>query len=920
MQVNQPLGKVLVRVIAPILIAVTGFFWLWSSASHVAGQVEDEAWSAPINLSKSGSAAEPQIISDSLNTLHVIWQDTVDSSYVHARTNEAGWSEPVAVEVPFGTRRFFPDLDPDDPTPLFKPNLAAEGDGNIHAVWIDNVLDLYHSSVQADGFEAYENWSGRVKIASQVLVSSLAAGTDGRLHVIYVQSDDLEELPAGLYYRYSDDDGNTWSTPAPLQTSSYFRLLTAETANIQLVADNGVIYVAWDDTQVGRVHLVRSADNGLTWEPVNEIDRREESDVLEAKSPADIRITAKNGLVHAAWQAGHDGLLCSQYHIWSQDGGLSWQPRERILERLLSCPSDVELLETSRTQFLMGTVSERFLAPWYGSRWGNHEDQPTLSSFVDPETLRPVAFSCGQDVLSRGDDLWVVSCGVDVTQDIWLQQRSLTALAEPSADSAWSPSLVVEEGDMPFSEPVFIFDETGRYHAFWVQTIDEADAPFGPRTTGIQYAQLQDGRWSRTALVLSSPEGKTDQPTVVSDGNGRLLAAWSGGNHGEIFFSIANAAGASLPSEWSKPMMVTMEGETAAWPAIGIDAGGTIHLVYAVPSDENRGIYLVTSTDGGTTWSEPVTVFDGAAAGWEVVNKPRLVVNAPSSLHVMWLHSPLPTSVGSDELYYARSTDGGISWSAVQRVQSSELEDADAPILWHGLISSGDRLLHRVWQEWNINRLGIWFQQSLDNGQTWEEPSQIAVLEDLPVPAALTRDTAGQFHLFYSTKTISESTRGGFIVNHRIWRDGGWQEAEGLVPDRRNVTDVRALAATSLDNQLSVILSTSVQDDPIDEVILTERLYFFRRAIELPEVAPTLPPVLTATPAPTALPEATATPEPTPTVAFPTDARPQSGGLRPGQLGGTAGIIFGLGASALLIIGLFTVIGINRARSSRMRR
>lgn len=918
MPLKLPYGKKLLGICAPVLIAVVGVLILLSSANAVVGQTQDDPWTAPINLSKSGSAAEPQIIGDSLNTVHVLWQDTVDNSFVHVRSNESGWSEPVIVEVPFGTRRFFPDLDEDEPTPLFKPTLAAGSDGIVHSIWVDDLLDLYHSSVQADGFDEYGNWTGRVKIASGILTLAFEVGAEGRLHVAYIQSADLTDLPAGLYYRYSDNNGSTWSEPTALQTSSYFRLLTTETANIQLDTDNGFVYVAWDDDQNSRVYIIRSVDNGQTWESINEIDRREEVDALDAISPRDIQVAAKDGLIHAVWQAGHDGVNCAQYSIWSRDGGQTWQPRERILDRLLNCPVDVNMLDTTTTQFIMGTVSDRFLAPWYGNRWGRHEDQPSLSSFNDPDTLRQVNFSCGQESLTRGEDLLVVSCGVDISQDIWFQQRSLADLAQPTGESAWEAPFGVAEGDRLIVEPVFIADEAGRAHAFWVQPANEAEVPFGPRSTEIQYAQWAEGRWSRPVSILSSPEGKADEPSVTVDGKGRILAVWSGGNSGELYYSQTSTTDASLPSEWSKPIQLTESNQSAASPVIALDAAGTIYIVYSIPLGDHRGIYLITSSDDGITWSDPINVFDGVTAGWEMVTEPRVEINSPGNLHILWLHSPLPTSLGGDELYYSRSTDAGASWSAAQSVKSSD-QDA-GPVVWDSIESSGDRILVRVWQEWIFNRLNFWYQHTYDNGQSWSEPTQVAVLDSLDVPAGLTVDGAGQFHLLFSRRAGEEDANLGYIIEHWILKGEQWEEAENLVPSRRIVTGIREVVAIVMDNVLSVLFSSEVKDDPIDEIIITQRLYSSHRMIDLPDVTPTPPPLLTATPTLVPSPEATATPAPTATLAFPVDTGPRPTGLLPGQLNSVAGIIFGAGAVALLIIGLFVAIGVNRVRSGKVRR
>jgi hypothetical protein len=575
-------------------------------------------------------------------------------------------------------------------------------------------------------------------------------------------------------------------------------------------------------------------------------------------------------------------------------------------------------------------VNERFLAAWRRPNWGDHEDQPTLRSFINPETFRPVIFSCGDQALTRGDELWVAGCGLDINQDIWLQRRSLTALAEASSDSVWESATSVTESVLPVAEPAYVADEEGRHHAFWVELLSEDDAPFGARTTSIHYSQFVDGRWARPVMILSSPEGKTDRPAVAVDGKGRILATWSGGNRGEIYFSHASTTGASLPSDWAKPLLVTEEEAAAASPAIGVGPDGAIYIVYAVPIGDRRGVYLVKSTDGGATWSEPLIVFDGVAAQWEVAAEPRLTIGASGDLHVLWLHGPLPTSVRGNQLYYTHSTDSGESWSAAQRVISTEQEDS--PVVWHGMVGVGEKILYRSWQEWTFNRLNIWSQESFDSGVTWSEPVQVSVIEELNVPTALIADGAGQAHLFYSTKTGIEGVNSRYVINHRIWRDGNWQEAEALIPDRRNVAAVHALAALAQNDRISVLFSATIRiNEAIEEdeknegpeavvVIATERLYYSARLMELPGVLPTPPPQMTATPTPTASPDVTATPEPTPTLVFPTDAGRQSRGLLSGQLNETAGIIFGLGAAALLVIGLFAIIGVNRFRSGKVRR
>src|SRR5688572_33064034 len=58
----------------------------WASA-----QATDDPWAAPVNLSYSGAATNPDIVSDSEGFVHVVWQDDV-GNYVYSRFDGDQWS------------------------------------------------------------------------------------------------------------------------------------------------------------------------------------------------------------------------------------------------------------------------------------------------------------------------------------------------------------------------------------------------------------------------------------------------------------------------------------------------------------------------------------------------------------------------------------------------------------------------------------------------------------------------------------------------------------------------------------------------------------------------------------------------------------------------------------------------------------
>jgi hypothetical protein len=66
-----------------------------------------------------------------------------------------------------------------------------------------------------------------------------------------------------------------------------------------------------------------------------------------------------------------------------------------------------------------------------------------------------------------------------------------------------------------------------------------------------------------------------------------------------------------------------------------------------VPLNEDRGIYLSRSLDGGTSWITPTVILDAAAAKWDSVDIPRIALDPiGDTLHVVWLRKLPPGGIG----------------------------------------------------------------------------------------------------------------------------------------------------------------------------------------------------------------------------------------------------------------------------------
>jgi hypothetical protein len=869
-------------------------------AAGVSVSAQDEgAWSSPTNLSFSGAAVQPLMIADNSGLLHLFWQDAF-AGFVYSRGDGQNWSLPQAVELPFGTRFYDPDLQPDRPVPLYTPVLRAGSDGRLHAFWLDGERALYHSQVPAGDVANFNDWTVRLQLAENALTLDALADPAGVIHLAYIRPVESNQFPAGVYYRQSRDGGTNWTSPVLLHQSPYFRSLSADNARVRLAVDGqGQVFVAWDNRLQARVMQAQSSDGGSSWQEVVEIDRRLAEDGLEAAPPGNVQLVVNGSEIHRFWQAGHEGQNCVQYHQWSADGGLTWQPRQPLFPagaggQAGGCPQSNHFLAGSDGRLLAFSVAEDgvYALAWNGSLWSPPQRQNGLDLFQDPETFYPVTLGCHQ-FAQVGDRLVVAGCDADDSggKDIWLTDLPLAPLMEqlaPAEPPAWRPLEMVAGQPGAIADPVLVADGDGRQHAFWSQVEGEASA--------IYYAGWDGSRWSQPSPVLRSPEGsQAEQPAIIFDGGNRLMAVWSSGRNGQIYFSQVETNRAAVASDWSEPMALPGPRPAAGAPDVAMDRGGTIYVAYTIGLNEDRGIYLVQSADGGQSWSAAQPVFDAAAAGWEMAGRPHLAIDAQGRLHLIWSQASLPPDSRDLSLYYARSEDGGAGWSEPNIV-------GQTVSIWSRLLAVGERSLHLLWQETDGR---LWHRFSQDSGLTWSQPARVAGLGEAVGPAALTVDGAGNPQLLQAGPG---STAGTSQVQAWTWSGDRWQADESLAPGKGTLAEIQALAAAvSPRGELAALMGGPAVESPGTVLFAAGRL------LDLPAAAATPLPALTATPPPPATATPTPQPTPTPTVAFSTGS--QNNPVLPGGSGPLSGAIIGIiPAGLIVLVALFVGIRLLRSR------
>lgn len=800
-------------------------------APQVAGQ---PGWQTPANLSRSGATTDPDLVIDNNGRYHVFWQDAIDG-LAYASGDGATWREPVVVETPFATRRAFANLDPSARTPVFDPMLVADAAGRVHAFWIDTISDpagvLLTSSAPATQLGLIDAWTQPEVLEIGALHPSATVDATNRIHLAYIRTEESADRPAGVYYRQLGNGGEGWSSPTPVYLSRYLRAVTPETANVEITAlTPDQLAIVLDDTLREQVVVSRSGNGGQSWDPPVELDRRSEQDAADAPGPSRAMVGSAGSSLVATWGSGHGAsTACVQYYRASADGGQIWSEALPVNESLPGCFTSAQFLRSGNWLLLLGSVANTigegktdqstYLAAWDGARWSEPQRQEELSDFVNPDTNQQVRLRC----LSAGlhaENLAIAGCDEGSGGDVWYLSRTLGDVATWfGAPSVWQGPARLAEVERASPIAYAVADASGSTHAFW-QAADGSD---------IFHSRWDGQAWSPAVPIISAAGPITD--LFASGGNGRLFLVWR--DPQGLQFAQASA---DRPADWSQPMALADETSAARAPRVLATRSGELIVTYVIPLNEPRGVFLMRSKDQGATWSEPYQIFDGIAAGWDMVDQLSLTESADGQLNGLWQQRTLPPDSKAIGMVYSRSADDGLAWSASTPQVKTAVE-------WAQLLSTGDRLIHRLWGEDANDRLVLWHSLSVDNGTVWSEPTQVGSLPAGERPAAVV-DPAGQPRVL--------GLDGGRLVNW-FWGGSGWQTDEPLETD---LSGGHLAVAAGTAGDLVAVYADPIGDET--QGATAGAIYGMQRMLNLPAEAISAPPPI----APTMAPSATNTPTP----------------------------------------------------------
>ncbi len=274
----------------------------------------------------------PQLIADRNQTVHFLnSQRVVDQqSIIYTKwTLRDGWRVPIDVlESPQGDARLI--------------GAHLDDQGILHAAFFggdDLGASIYYASVPVIHADNANQWS-EPKLVAERANTPTAGGMVGLQHgnlVIYY-SGNLDGN--GLYAIRSGDGGITWSGPSTIYLTDSITLWPS--MPVSFVDDEGIIHLVWSVVNIQgngeAIYYSRSLNQDGEWrEPI----RIAEVIRFEADTPAIIGYETDLLIVY------HNDSPTTRWMQWSRDGGLTWEPPERLFYKLVGSNGPATLVKDS---------------------------------------------------------------------------------------------------------------------------------------------------------------------------------------------------------------------------------------------------------------------------------------------------------------------------------------------------------------------------------------------------------------------------------------------------------------------------------------------------------------------------------------------------------------------------------------------
>lgn len=174
------------------------------------------------------------------------------------------------------------------------------------------------------------------------------------------------------------------------------------------------------------------------------------------------------------------------------------------------------------------------------------------------------------------------------------------------------------------------------------------------------------------------------------------------------------------PSAWADSPVGPSTVATGKRPVIAADSQGHLHLIYEAGQDGHSHLYYLQSSNQGKAWTQPIDISPDQRLAQFV----RIAVDKNQAIDAVWNGAKKGAAEDRADLYFARSSDGGKTFTPARAIFNSACESS-GPSIAVGF----DGTIHILWCEVNATtgEKLIFYSRSSDNGLTWSAKQLLAL-------------------------------------------------------------------------------------------------------------------------------------------------------------------------------------------------
>jgi len=202
-------------------------------------------------------------------------------------------------------------------------------------------------------------------------------------------------------------------------------------------------------------------------------------------------------------------------------------------------------------------------------------------------------------------------------------------------------------------------------------------------------------------------DAPTNHGNIALDTNGNINVVWDNTpGNFDVFFSRSTNGGLTFAT----PKNLSNNAGTSIFSQIAVDSSGNINVVWIDTTPGNAEVFFSRSTDGGVTFTTPKNVSNDAGFSGDPV---QIVVDSSDNINLVWPDN----TPGNFEIFFSRSTDGGLTFSTPKDISNNAGSSESSQI---AVDSTGK--INVVWE----NNSAIFFSRSTDAGVTFSSPTGLS--------------------------------------------------------------------------------------------------------------------------------------------------------------------------------------------------